>query len=420
MPLTKRITKVGLSAGMSAVIFVAALGACSQDSDPTDKPKAASPPVKVIAQPIKMETDSVVVKAIGTARARRSAVIYPDTGGEVTAVRFAAGDRVFADQVLLELDAREEQLAIQRAAVALRDGKQLLRRYERIKVPGAISASQVDAGRIAVESADLQKQQAELAMEKRTVRAPFAGHVGLTNIDPGARINAQTEITRLDDRSELYVDFAAPEEAFRQIKANERLTVRPFAYPDETLEARVLTTDSSLNATSRSLTVRTVIDNRDDRLRPGMSFRVEFTVPGQQFPAVPEAAIVWGGDGAYLWAVRDGKAQRVSLSIIARKDGQVLVRAPLTADSLVIAEGVHKVREGAEVTAVNLDNGAGEKAGGSNDNVKVKPRDSAREQPAVQPLNPSTGSGRTGRSEIQLTAENSKDSSSSAVNGAAR
>ena len=80
-----------------------------------------------------------------------------------------------------------------------------------------------------------------------------------------------------------------------------------------------------------------------------MSFRIGFDLPGQSYPSVPEASIVWGGDGAFIWAVEDGRAKRVGVTIVSRDDGKVLVKADIAEGSWVIDEGVQKVREGVPV-----------------------------------------------------------------------
>ena len=115
------------------------------------------------------------------------------------------------------------------------------------------------------------------------------------------------------------------------------------------MNAVISVVDSRIDAQRRSFMVRAVVDNSEDQLRPGMSFRVNFDLPGDQYPAAPEAAIVWGGDGPYLYKIENGTAQRVSITIVSRQDGQVLVRAPLNTGDIIISEGVQKVRQGSEV-----------------------------------------------------------------------
>lgn len=310
---------------------------------------AADRAVEIIPHVVNLRPDIVEIQAVGTARAQKTAVIRADGGGEVTDVAFAAGDRVAKGDVLMTLEAEEERLAVERARVALKDAEQLIARYKGIKLPGAISDTRFDDARIAAESARVELALAQVALAKRRVIAPFSGEVGLTDIDPGARITADTEITRLDDRSVLFVDFQVPEEVFGRIATDDVIEMEPFSGPGTVYPARVHKIDSRIMQASRSFTVRAKIDNADDNLRPGMSFKIEFQIPGRQYPVVPEAAIIWGGDGAYVWVVQDGVVQRQSVTIVSRQDGQVLVRAPINEGGIVIAEGVQKVREGSQV-----------------------------------------------------------------------
>ncbi|MEM1381917.1 MAG: efflux RND transporter periplasmic adaptor subunit, partial [Pseudomonadota bacterium] len=248
------------------------------------------------------------------------------------------------------LEADDEDLAVRLAQVSVREAEQLLARYRRIENTGAVSDSAIDEAKTRLEAARINLEQAELRLAERTVRAPFSGFVGLTDIDPGARISQTTSIAPLDDRATLYVDFPVPEDAFAALKVGSVVNAQPFAEDQSTLQAQVVHIDSRIDARSRAFTARAAIDNRDDRLRPGMSFDISFTVPGMVYPLVPEAAIVWGSNGAYVWAIEAGRATQKPVNIISRQEGKVLVDADLTAGATIVAEGVQKVREGTQVT----------------------------------------------------------------------
>lgn len=332
------------------IAFGALLLGCSDNSETTTK--SAEQDVEIISHEVEFLNDTNRVEAIGTARAKAFAVIYPKTGGEVIRVNFRAGEFVEAGQTLLQLDSREESLAVQQAEISLKDSEQLLSRYKLIDVPGAISESQIEEAQTALEAAKVDLALARNALSERTVRAPFSGHIGFTEIDAGARITPQTEIARLDDRSLIYVDFEAPEQVFGELEVGETLNMEPFALPDRVFEAKIETIDSGIDPEQRNFSVRSVIDNENDELRPGMSFRIGFDLPGQSYPAIPEASIVWGGDGAYLWEIQQGLAKRVSVTIVTREKGLVLVKAPLQEGAQIIAEGVQKVREDTPVQEV--------------------------------------------------------------------
>ena len=333
-----------------SLMFVTAelLSGCSPE--PAASQAKPSTSLAIVPYEVELRSNDVIVEAVGTARAQQTAVIYAETGGEVVAMPFEAGERVEKSDTIVQLEAREERLAVRRAKIAVKDAEQRLDRYQRIDVPGAISASQIDEGKTALDGARVELEIAENALAERTVKAPFSGYLGLSDVDTGSRVTPTTAIAQLDDRSILFVEFEAPEQVFGKIVIGEQVKMTPFSGLRKFYPAEVLALDGSIDPITRAFRVRTKVTNTDDQLRPGMSFRVAFVIEGQDYPSVPEAAIVWGSDGPYLWGVEEGIARRVAITIVARKDGFVLVKADLEAGSQVIARGVQKAREGERIT----------------------------------------------------------------------
>lgn len=328
-------------------LFGVPLAACSGAEE--ERAPAAVP---VVAQQVRFLPELSQVDAIGTARAATSAELYPETAGRVTRVLFSAGDYVRQGAPLLQLDDRAERLEVEAAQVSVQEASQLLGRYRRIEDTGAISESQIEAGETALAAARVELRQAQTSLVDRTVRAPFSGHVGLTEIDVGDRVSDSTPITQIDRRGTLYVDFPAPEEVFANLSPGDTVEVTPFSEPGRTIAAEVIATDNRISRDSRNFIVRTAIPNRDDRLRPGMSFRVQFAHSGTSRPAVPEEAIVWGGEGSHLFLIREGKAVRVPVTITSRRDGRVFVNGRIGRNDRVIVEGVQKVRDGQDIRLV--------------------------------------------------------------------
>ena len=340
------------------------------------EPERERDPVPVVAEDIRVLPETLEIEAIGSARAAVSAEIYPETAGRVTRVLFEAGDFVRDGAPLLQLDARAERLAVEAARVQVREADQLLSRYRRIEDTGALSASQIEAGETALASARVALQQAQTDLADRTVRAPFSGHVGLTEIDPGDRVNDATPIAQIDQRGTLYVDFPAPEAVFNALSPGQVVQVTPFSDGSRTIDARVVTTDSRISQDSRDFIVRAAIPNEGDRLRPGMSFRVVFERQGEPRPVVPEQAIVWGGEGSHVFVVRDRKAVRVPVTITARREGLVFVDGAIRRGDRVIVEGVQKVRDRQDIRLVS---------GGGAGSWTVQVRPTGSETPAPAP-----------------------------------
>lgn len=329
-------------------LFLLAASACSGET--AQRPERE---ISVVAKPAQFLEEERVIEAIGTARATRSAQIFPEVSGRVTAVRFRPGAFVSKGQVLIELDARRERLALKLAEVRVSEAQQLLARYRRIEDTGALSDSQIEAGETALAAAEIERDQAAVALAQRTIRAPFSGHISFSEIDPGDSVTPQAAIAQLDQRSNLFVDFAAPEAVFNRLGKGQRVEVSAFSDPDTIIEARVEAVDSAIEQEQRSYQVRTVVSNRDDRLRPGMSFSVRFVDSGQKRPSVPEAAVVWDGDGSAVFTVRDGVAERTPVTISSRREGKVLLDASISEKTLIITEGVQKVRSGQKVAVID-------------------------------------------------------------------
>lgn len=329
-----------------ALLAIACAACSSEESEPVERS------VTVTAQPVSFLTEEQVVEAIGTARAARSAELYAESAGRVTAVRFKPGTYVRKGQVLVQLDDRRETLALKLADIRVKEAEQLLARYRRIEDTGAVSESQIEAGETALAAAQIERDQAAVAVAQRRVLAPFSGHISFSEIDRGDRVDPQTVIAQLDQRSQLFVDFAAPESVFGRLGAGQSVNVSAFSDPESVIEARVEVVDSAIEAEQRSYQVRTVIDNSDDRFRPGMSFAVRFVDTGAERPAVPEASVVWDGDGSAIYTVREGTAQRTPVTISSRQGGTVLLNAPIDPGTLIVTEGVQKVRGGQRVAVV--------------------------------------------------------------------
>jgi RND family efflux transporter MFP subunit len=339
-----------LGAALAVVLIVAGLLYFTGGEDETARENTPAP---VLVQPAETVHARANLVSVGTARALRSVMLHPAASGEVVAVTFDPGDRVEKGAALVELDARRERLAVEAAEVEVRNAEQLLARYERIKNTGAVSESQIDEVRASLDAARIELKQARVALVDRTVRAPFAGYVGVTDVDPGDRIDPATEIAPFDDRSTVLIDFEVPEAYLGRIEEGTTVTAQSWTAGGETETGRVQHLGSRIDPADRTFTVRAAFDNADDTARPGMSYRISLNLEGRSYPFIPEASILWGGEGSYLWAVREGKAARVPAVIVERREGHVLVDADLRDGDLIVVEGVQRLREDGPVEVVN-------------------------------------------------------------------
>ena len=301
---------------------------------------------RVLVEPVALAEDRVVVRAVGTGDALKSAAIHPSVAGEVIEVRFKAEQRVGKGAVLVRLDDEHQRLALRLTQVALRKARRDVARLERLAASGHASRIRLDAAQTGLESASIRHAQAEADLADRTIVAPFPGFVGLTEVGVGDRVTDDTMIATLDDRSTILVDFNLSEDYAAKIRVGDTVTVRPSTSPGRRIEGTIFAMASRIEAASRSLRVRASIPNPDHSIRPGTSFEVEFAFTGRTYPRVREVAVMWSRDGAYLWRATGGKAEKVFVKLVRRDRGHILIDGPLKPGDLVVVEGVQGLRAG--------------------------------------------------------------------------
>lgn len=289
------------------------------------------------------------VAAIGDGQAIRAVTVLPETPGRVTEVLVQSGQRVQEGDVLLRLDSEAETIALERARLMQDDARAALERLQQLQGSGASTAVQLREAELALRQAELEVRQAEFNLSLREIRAPVAGWIGILNAEVGAQVTTTTEIADIDDRSVLLVDFRLPERMVGRIAPGDPVTAEALAGGLGSITGVVSAVDNRVDLTSRTLRVQARLENGDDRLRAGMSFAISVDLPGEPAPAVDPLSVQWSRDGAFVWVVRDGVAERLSVRILQRSETAVLVEADFLPGDLVIVEGVQAVRPGAPV-----------------------------------------------------------------------
>lgn len=310
-------------------------------------------PAPVVVEAVRYQGGAAVAEAVGTAESSEAVILHPESAGRVMEILFEAGQRVKQGQALLRLDSEAEKLAVELAKVRLQDARQQLARYQRAAPSGAVSATEVERAQTALSAARIELAQAELALNERTLSAPFNGVIGIPDVDIGERVTESSAIATLDDRSVILVDFQVPEAYAYGVGAGGAVEATAWALPGETFTGTVDSYASRIDPLTRTLRVRARLPNEADRLRAGMSFVVRLPLAGERHPSVPSVALQWDREGAYLWRVADGVAERVEAGVVKREGRWVLLDAPLAEGDVVVVEGVQRLRQGRRVEIVD-------------------------------------------------------------------
>lgn len=308
------------------------------------------PGIPVVVAKATAQSNDIFIDAIATARAKRFVTLYTEVSGEVMVLDKEAGARVKANEPILKLDSKDTELAVELAKVRVEEAELALQRSQQLLARNVNSAAKVQDSRTALERTRIELRQSEEALSKRTLRAPFDGVLGIPKVERGDRVSSTSAIITVDDRSELIVEIEVPEEYLSHIKPGQSIQAKTPSFPGRTFTGKVERIDSRVMPASRTVMVRATLPNSHDLLRPGMSFAVELTIPGNRFAAVPELALQWAKGESYVWRVDDEKVHKTVVRSIKRLNRVILVDGDIKEGDLVVVEGVQRLRPGRKVS----------------------------------------------------------------------
>ena len=343
--------------GMSALLACIFLLGCSDTPDEETRGSRGSwgaRELPVVTAPVERAPLIDSIKSVGTARARQSVTLYPESSGVVTFAKLAPDTPVTKGETLLKLDDRDQALAVRQAEVELAEAKRTLKRYLSLNATEAnIPQSTIDTAQSNVDLAEIRLAQAEVELSRRQVTAPFSGRIGITDVEIGDRVDTSTVVTTLDDRSVLLVDFTVPESFIGRIVTDLEVQARQWESPDDNTSGRIVAVDSRVDSSTRAFRARAAIDNSADSLRPGMAFEIDASIEKGEYLSVPELSVQWGADGPYVWSTAGDRAMRSPVEMVRRVEGRMLIRGELAEGQRVILEGIQSVRPGMKIKDIN-------------------------------------------------------------------
>lgn len=308
--------------------------------------------VNVITAPVTSDDAGETVTALGTAKAVRSVAVTPQVTGIVADIGFQPGTRVEAGAMVVRLEDDEQQVAVDRARVALEEARAALARSKTLASSRTISSVALSDAETAAQMAEIELRSAEIALDRRTIRAPFAGRAGLSDVVPGNLVTTATEIVRIEDVSTIQVAFEVPERWSGRIAAGRTIAATAEGLPGQDFAGEVAAIDSRVDQTTRTLRMEATLGNEGGLIKPGMAILVRLEFAGEDRIAVPALALQWDRKGSFVWRFAEGAVTRVPVAVLSRRSGEVVVKAELQPGDAVVVEGVQRLREGMKATLV--------------------------------------------------------------------
>jgi membrane fusion protein (multidrug efflux system) len=308
--------------------------------------------VSVVARPVTATEFAYETEALGTSKANESVDVTAKVTNRVVAFHFREGEQLQKGAVMVEFDGTEARASVAAAEAALNDATRQWKRSQELfqsKMLSAAALEQLEAARLTTQA---QLDAARARLDDTVIRAPFSGHVGLRNVSVGSLVTPGQVITTLDDTSVIKLDFTIPETFIAALAAGQQIAANSATYPDATFRGRIATIGTRVDPVSRSVVVRALIGNQDQRLKPGMFLTVHITRAAGKALMIPEQSLVPESSRQYVYVIRDGKANKVEITIGRRRPGEVEVLKNLNAGDMVVVEGGEKLKNGAAVTVM--------------------------------------------------------------------
>ncbi|WP_252272855.1 efflux RND transporter periplasmic adaptor subunit [Pseudomonas subflava] len=332
---------------------------------------APQPAISVSAAVAEKKPWQSRLPAIGTLKAYQGVDLTAEVQGTVKDVLFQSGEKVTLGQPLLQLDSEVERAILTTAEAVRALARVEYQRGQNLIKRQAISKSEFDRLNAEVLKAEASVTQLKAELDKKRILAPFAGTIGIRQVDTGDYLSPGTSFATLQDLSRLYVDFFLPEQDYPQLAIGQRVRISVAAYPGEVFEGEINALNPKVEETTRNVQVRAMLPNPDSKLLPGMFANLEVLLPGEQSQVVvPETAITYTlyGNSVYVIGekkddkgevVKDDKGQaqlvveRRFVETGERRAGQVLILKGLEAGERVVTSGQLKLDNGAHVAIVD-------------------------------------------------------------------
>lgn len=318
------------------------------------------PPPQIAAVKATSQAVPRYATGIGSLAAVHQVTITPEIGGRVTAIQFTPGAVVKAGDPLVQLNDAPDRGELANYEAQARWASISLQRSQILRQRQVVAQETVDQQQSQLDQVRAQIAKTEAIIAQKLIRAPFAGRLGVRQIELGQYVNPGAAVVTLTDLRQLYVNFTLPSTMRAQIALGQEVNVTADAFPGRVFKAKITTLEPQIRPDTRTLTVQAALANPDEALLPGMFVNAAVVLPPEPDRVVlPETAVDYTLYGDSVYVVRESgqdsggkpvlKAFRTPVKTGPRWDGKVAVLSGLAPGDTVVAAGQVKLQDGEPV-----------------------------------------------------------------------
>jgi membrane fusion protein (multidrug efflux system) len=322
------------------------------------------PPTTVTAAPAVQQKWENLISATGSFAPVQGVTVAAEVPGKIVKIGFEAGATVKAGDVLVQLDISTEEAQLRAAEATAALGTANFQRARDLRQSNTNSPAELDAAEAQAKQAAAQADSLRATIAKKTIRAPFAGRIGLRLVNLGQILREGDAITTLQTLDPIYVNFSLPQQRLAQIAAGTKVRITTDAAPGATFDGTITAINAEVDAVTRNVRVQATVSNQEEKLRAGMFANVEVVLPNvSEVLAIPVTAVSYAPYGDSVFVVEDqkdeksGKTQQMIRQQFVRlgsaRGDFVQVTEGLKPGQTIVTSGVFKLHTGTPVVVDN-------------------------------------------------------------------
>jgi len=322
------------------------------------------PPTTVTSASVKEEDWAPRLTAVGSVSAVQGAVVATELAGVVSEIGFENGAEAKKGEVLMKLDASQEEALLRSAEADAQLAKTDLERARDLAMKKVVSGAEFDSAQSKFTRMNAVVDQMRSNIAKKSIIAPFDGQLGIRQVNVGQMINAGQQVVALTALDPMYVDFALPEQYLSKLAKGLSVTVHADAFPGRRFEGKLTAINSMVDPVTRNVSLQATLDNSDHALHPGMFAKVEVDLADtKKTIVIPGSAVSYAPYGDSVFVIekqkdpKTGKESEVLRQQFVRigeaRGDFVAVTQGLKPGETIVGTGVFKLRNGMAVTVNN-------------------------------------------------------------------
>src|SRR6476660_5641522 len=355
---------LGVAIGLLAAIIVFVVGIKILQIGKMMSTPHTMPPTTVTSASVKEEDWAPRLTAVGAVTLKKEAVVSAELAGVVSEINFANGSEAKKGEVLMKLDASQEEALLRSAEADAQLAKTDLERSRDLAMKKVVSGAEFDSAQSKFTRMNAVVDQMRSNIAKKTVTAPFDGQLGIRQVNVGQMSNAGQQVVGLTALDPVYVDFALPDQYLSKLSKDLEVTVRSDAFPGGLFKGKLTAINSIVDPVTRNVPLQETLENPEHALHPGMFAKVEVALSEtKKTIVIPGSAVSYAPYGDSVFVIekqkdpKTGKESDMLRQQFARigeaRGDFVAVTQGLKAGQTVVSTGVFKLRNGMAVSVNN-------------------------------------------------------------------